>query len=77
MKIHRMLLKVADELDRASNRRSTQERSAPVELGDVAAAIRCVVANDQTVHRSRWRNECTLQVHSPTRSATNEQEDDL
>ena len=72
-----MLLKIADELDRASNVRSTQERSAPVELGDVAAVIRCVVANDQTVHRSRWRNECTLQVHTPERSTTSEPEIDL
>lgn len=72
-----MLLKIADELDRASHVRSTQDRSAPVELGDVAAAIRCVVAKDQSVHRSRWLNECSLQVHSPTRSGTNEQEDDL
>jgi hypothetical protein len=77
VKIHRMLLKIADELDRGAQLRSAHDRTAPIELGDVAAAIRCVVAKDQSVRRSRWLNECTLQVHSPQRSTTDEQENDL
>jgi len=44
-----LLEEIANELDRAAQLRSTQERSAPLELGDIAAAIRRTIAAHESV----------------------------